>query len=86
MPGDATPEIATVYTAEQLQRAFHAGVRDIEIRAHLDLRGLPLWDDPISTKFSGSYQFGVVGRSTRSIRVCSCPLDGVSHVYNLKSE
>eukprot|EP00892_Ulva_mutabilis_P005902 jgi/Ulvmu1/3684/UM017_0100.1 len=46
VPGGARPEIAAVYTAEQLQRALHAGVRDIEIRSHLDLRGLPAWVYP----------------------------------------
>lgn len=46
---DATPQIAAVYTAAQLQRALHSGVRDIEIRAHLDLRPLPLTAPPPDT-------------------------------------
>ena len=66
--------MAAVYTAEELQRAFHMGIRDIEIRAHLDLRNLAAETaDPIVeviSVYQGPYAIGVVGTSTRSIRVC----------------
>lgn len=68
--GDAPASIAAVYTASQFQDAFHAGVRDIEIRAHLDLRNLPIPGRPIiSPQSNQSYLFGYTGPTTRSIRV-----------------
>ena len=70
--GGAPPSVAAVYSAKQFQDAFHEGVRDIEIRAHLDLRNLSFATVPIvavSNAFKGPYPFGVVGPSTRSIRV-----------------
>lgn len=35
----APASIAAVYTARDFQDAVHAGMRDIEIHVHLDLRG-----------------------------------------------
>ena len=68
VPGNATPQVAAIYTAEQLQEAVFAGVRDIEIRAHLDLRNLPRVDTPETP--TGTSQFGYIASETRSIRVC----------------
>ena len=68
------PSVVVVYTAEEFKDAFHAGLRDIEIRAHLDLRGLNLTADPIavlSEAYRGPYAIGFVSPSTRSIRVCA---------------
>lgn len=61
-----------MYTAKQFQDAFHEGVRDIEIRAHLDLRNLSSATAPVvpvSSAYKGPYPIGVAGPSTRSIRV-----------------
>ena len=60
--GDAPASIAAVYTAVEFQRAFHEGVRDIEIYAHLDLRTLDLLSQH-------GYQIGYAGPLIRSIRV-----------------
>lgn len=65
--GNATPKVAAIYTARQLQLAIIAGVRDIEIRAHLDLRNLTLLETPgVPTAFS---HFQYISAETRSIRV-----------------
>eukprot|EP00892_Ulva_mutabilis_P005912 jgi/Ulvmu1/3693/UM017_0110.1 len=77
--GDAAPSVAAVYTAFQFQDAFHEGVRDIEIRDHLDLRNLPKPRDPIVELPFGftTYQIGYVGTPTRSIRgKCTTPPTG----------
>eukprot|EP00892_Ulva_mutabilis_P005913 jgi/Ulvmu1/3694/UM017_0111.1 len=66
--GDAPPSVAAVYTAFEFQDAFHEGVRDIEIRNHLDLRLLPTPRDPIIKLGRSTFQIGVVGTPTRSIR------------------
>ena len=68
-----------MYTAEQFQQAFHLGVRDIEIRSHLDLRALPLETNPITGLDAGELSIGWVGRTTRSIRVCSYYLPQTDH-------
>lgn len=70
--GDAPPEVAAVYTAEQLQQAVQEQVRDIEIHAHLDLRNLSMLPSPTPAIFEGDYQLGYMG-STRSIRVRPLP-------------
>ena len=69
--GDAPASIAAVYTALDFQDAFHEGVRDIEIHAHLDLRNLPVPRDPLVTvPFGrGGYKIGYLGNPIRSIRV-----------------
>lgn len=68
--GDAPASIAAVYTAQEFQDAFHAGIRDIEVHAHLDLRDLPV---PVTTVTESSVGFviGNAGPSSRSIRVCA---------------
>lgn len=66
-----------VNTAEQLRRAVRAGVRDIEIRSHLDLT--PLQRTPSEAPFASLHpDFGkpthlmYVQAATQSIRVrCS---------------
>ena len=69
--GDAAASIAAVYTAAEFQDAFHEGVRDIEIHAHLDLRTLPVPRNPlVEVPFGTSeYKIGYVGTPVRSIRV-----------------
>ena len=69
--GDAAASTAAVYTAFEFQDAFHEGVRDIEIHAHLDLRTLPTPQDPrLTSPFGqGAYQIGYLRSSIRSIRV-----------------
>lgn len=67
VPGNATPQVAAVYTTEQLQQVMLAGVRDIEIRAHLDLRNLTMSD--LTEVPPGSSDFRHVSPQTRSIRV-----------------
>lgn len=69
--GDAPPSVAAVYTAFEFQDAFHEGVRDIEIRNHMDLRNLAFPTDPIVNPDGGVYsqQLGIPGMTTRSIRV-----------------
>ena len=76
VPGDSAASIAAVYTAFEFQDAFHEGVRDIEIHAHLDLRNLPIPRDPlVEVPFSqGRYQIGFAGTPIRSIRVRICTL------------
>ena len=66
--GDAPASIAAVYTALEFQVAFHAGIRDIEIHAHLDLRDLSEPATPVTDKLD-DYSIGNAGPSTRSIRV-----------------
>lgn len=69
--GDAAASIAAVYTAFEFQGAFHEGVRDIEIHAHLDLRKLPIPPNPL-VPVPGSqeaFQIGYLGSPIRSIRV-----------------
>eukprot|EP00892_Ulva_mutabilis_P005992 jgi/Ulvmu1/3765/UM175_0013.1 len=63
----APPEIAAVYTAEEFQRAYQSGVRDIELSGHIDTRTL----DPQSSRSRGGVQrfFGSMSDTTRSIRV-----------------
>eukprot|EP00892_Ulva_mutabilis_P005988 jgi/Ulvmu1/3761/UM175_0009.1 len=76
VPGDASPEVVAVYTAEALQEAFHAGVRDIEIHDHLDLRDLPTEEPRISVSVSAPehFQLGHTKPTTRSIRgKCTSP-------------
>lgn len=66
--GAAPAQIAAVYTAADFQRAFHAGVRDIELRAHMDMRPL---SDVASTVLgvTRNDRLGGVKPTTRSIRV-----------------
>lgn len=69
---DAAPRVRAVNTREEFKYAFHAGDEDIEIRDHLDLRGLDLTANPVvevKPEYNGGYAFGVVGPDTRSIRV-----------------
>eukprot|EP00892_Ulva_mutabilis_P005772 jgi/Ulvmu1/3567/UM167_0001.1 len=78
--GDAAPSVAAVYTAFELQDAFHEGVRDIEIYEHLDLRNLARPWDPIVRLGSSlyPYQIGYAGTPTRSIRgKCTAPPAGL---------
>ena len=69
--GDAAASIAAVYTAADFQDAFHEGVRDIEIHAHLDLRTLPVPRNPLVEVPFGipEFKIGFVGNPIRSIRV-----------------
>lgn len=72
--GLASPSIAAVYAAQEFQDAFHAGVRDIEIYAHMDLRNLSVPTSSIITSIEGSesmFKIGDASPTTRSIRVCS---------------
>lgn len=74
------PEVTVVTTAEELQEAALEGARDIEIRAHMDLRGL----EPLS-EMSGTLLRGPLGplwprpplvrlmQSSRSLRVRPSP-------------
>lgn len=70
--------ITSVHTPEELQRALSAGVlaQDIEIRAHLDLRTLPLQHNPYlwggndrAGKPATSSHIAYLSAPTRSIRV-----------------
>eukprot|EP00892_Ulva_mutabilis_P009881 jgi/Ulvmu1/7265/UM035_0053.1 len=77
-PSLVTPlqRFAAVYTALDLQRAFHVGVRDIKPRRHLDLRSVRPELSPVTGRDSGEYQIGWVGETTRSIQMqgnCSDP-------------
>lgn len=69
--GDFPPSIEAVYTEDEFVIAINAGVRDIEIRAHLDFRSInrvtPVVDP--SPPFTASY-IGTPTPMTRSIRVC----------------
>lgn len=86
VPGTTAPEIAAVYTAKQLQEAFHRGIMDIEIRSHLDLRTLPPKDNPITSRDAGERAIGWVGRDTRSIRVRTYRLPQTEpHVPEIRS-
>eukprot|EP00892_Ulva_mutabilis_P002840 jgi/Ulvmu1/12557/UM090_0044.1 len=69
----AAPEIAAVYTAEDFQYAYSIGVRDIELRAHIDAR---LLDDQLSSFRGEDFRaaLGSVKPTTRSIRGnCTAP-------------
>ena len=82
--GSAAPQIAAVYTTEQFQRALYLGIRDIEIRSHLDFRNLRLDRYHFSGDDAWDLAIGVVGRTTRSIRVrtrWSCPAQ-LSHMFS----
>lgn len=80
--GNATPEVAAMYTAEQLQEAILSGVRDIEIRAHLDLRNLTQVDTPeVLSNFS---HFQYVLATTRSIRVCNLQYPAQTCVHSFQ--
>ena len=74
--GSAPAEIAVVYTAEEFQRAFHEGVRDIELRAHIDTRQLVKVKSVLVTDRNErvTKRFGAVPSTTRSIRVHSSPI------------
>lgn len=75
--GNAPPRVAAVYNALDFQRAFHQGVRDIEIRDHVDLRYVPIINpagrivDVGNTDWRRLLRIGVPGPSTRSVRVCA---------------
>ena len=72
------PNVTVVWTAEELQRGVQDGARDIEIRAHLDMRKLRSVphagvqsDSPIAT--TGGHVALLHASSTlRSIRVRLC--------------
>lgn len=83
--GDAPAAIAAVYSAEEFQDAFHAGIRDIEIHAHIDLRDLEEPSTPI-TDSHVFYFIGTAGPSTRSIRVCAYCCCLLIHMRNATSE
>ena len=71
--GSLPADIAVVYTAEDFQRAFHEGVRDIELRAHIDTRQLGRIRSVLVTVGNArvTKRFGAVPSTTRSIRVRS---------------
>jgi hypothetical protein len=62
-----------VYTAAELQAAINKGALDIEIRAHLDLRGLQIQKNPVVNRpnepgYTSHTHLAYVS-ATRSIRV-----------------
>lgn len=66
--GTDPPQIAAVYTARDFQWAFHEGIRDIELHAHMDLRQAAT----INSRFQGvilEAPLGGVRETTRSVRV-----------------
>lgn len=74
--GCAPAQIAAVYTAADFQRALHAGVRDIELRAHVDTRQLEQ-QRSAAVGIVLRLPLGAVRETTRSIRVCP---DALGHL------
>ena len=70
-------DVAVVHTPSELQAAITNGRRDIEIRSHLDLRSLPLQQNPIDAirsqsniRLAGTFSaLAYLTWPTRSIRV-----------------
>jgi hypothetical protein len=73
----APPNVTYVRTAQQLQDAFVAGARDIELRDHVDLTTLLLRKSNYSRWGVWSEALGLIASSTRSIRVRLRPSNNV---------
>eukprot|EP00892_Ulva_mutabilis_P008121 jgi/Ulvmu1/5681/UM024_0028.1 len=62
-------DVAIVYNLTDLQDAFSRNARDIEIRSHLDLRKLPLSENPYNLNIDGvGTDLAFLSWPTRSVR------------------